>query len=195
MSAPFIFSYALLWIVVILLSIALFILYSHVGKRLLSSHEGHAMQGPELEKRIQPQVLSAVTGSPVTIGGASPRPRLVIYSSAKCEPCRDLLRGLPEAVGHFGDRVDTFLICSGKVAEVRAFAADVPNQVTVCVDEEDEVADSYRILRTPYALSVDREGVLRYKGVPGPDFKTLSHFFEPLVRDAQPGRNTRKMAV
>lgn len=183
MSILFSVSYVLLWMIVILLSVALFILYSHVGERfLLKSREGFSLHGPELTKRIEPHVLSDVSGFRITLGGSSPKPRLVIYVSTNCEPCRDLLNGLPEFVERYGRRVDTVLVCKGEVAEARAFAAGLPTEILVCVDENGDIAKSYHILMTPYALSLDGEGVLRFKGLPRPDLPTLSHFVMPLLQ-------------
>lgn len=184
MNIVFTLSYILLWLVVILFGAALFILYSHVGKRLiLNTQEGHTLQGPELAKPLEPRAVPGLSGFSISIGGSSPLPRLLIYVSVNCDPCRVLLRGLPQLVEAFGHRVETVLVCRGKLADVRAFAAAVPKEVVVCADEHGQLIDAYRILRTPYALSLDRDGTLRYKGVPGADLESLSHFVVPLVRE------------
>jgi hypothetical protein len=198
MNTLFALSYIVLWLVVILFGAALFVLYSHVGKRLiLDTQEGHRLQGPELAKPLERHVVPGLSGFPITIGGSSPLPRLLIYVSVNCDPCRVLLRGLPQLVEAFGHRVETILVCRGELADVRAFAAAVPNEVVVCADEQGQLIDAYRILRTPYALSLDRDGTLRYKGVPGADLESLSHFVVPLVRDemaASTGRSPKVAA-
>ena len=183
MSTVFVISYLFLWATVILMGAALFILYSHVGERLvLSSREGHALQGPDLAAPLEPRTLTDLKGKRVTLGGPSAKPTLIIYASVSCQPCRGLLRALPELVQRYSDRIITILVCRGSVAAVSEFTSALPKEVTVCPDERGEIVKPYRILITPYALSLDREGTLVYKGVPGPDLDTVLHFVRPLVQ-------------
>jgi hypothetical protein len=92
-------------------------------------------------------------------------------------------------------RVETVVVCRGKLADVRGFTAAVPKEVVVCADEQGQLIDAYRILRTPYALSLDRDGILRYKGVPGADLESLSHFVVPLIREEIAASTLRRPRV
>jgi len=175
-------SYILLWVIVILLSLALFILYSHVGRRLLSSREGHALQGPDLETRITPQVLADLDGVRRTIGGPSAKPTLVLYLSITCAPCRELIDAIPEAIQRFGEEIQTIVIVRGDPLQVMEMTARLPSDVIVCADNAGDLITTYRIMVTPFGLSLDRRGVLRYKGVPGSDADNLSHFVSALLR-------------
>lgn len=196
MSPLFLVSYIFLWAIVVLIGTALFILYSHVGERLVvSSREGHALQGPDLGTPVERKVLSALDGRPVTLGGASTKPRLIIYASVTCQPCRALLRVLPQLVERYAEHLAIVLVCRGTMSDVRTFTYGLPDAVAVCPDEMGELVRPYRILITPYALSLDRNGTLVYKGVPGSDLETLLHFVRPLVeREERPAAVMSRVA-
>lgn len=187
MTATFMVSYVLLWVLVIFLGTALLILYSHVGQSLLHSREGHPLQGPDVGKRLEPRVLTTLSGTRYTLGAPSPVPRLVVFVSPRCVSCKQLLKALPEFVERFGPRVETVLVCRGAERDVRAFTSGVPQGVVVSADASGDFIGAYRVLVTPYAFSIDLEGLVLHKGVPGTDAAALAVFL-PRLRQAEPPR-------
>jgi hypothetical protein len=111
----------------------------------------------------------------------------VIFVSPKCVSCKKLLQALPEFVQRFGTQVETVLVCRGPERDVIAFTSGVPKEVVVCADASGEFIGAYRVLVTPYALSVDLEGLVRHKGVPGTDVAALAVFLPRRLR-AEPSR-------
>jgi hypothetical protein len=129
--------------------------------------------------------------------GASTKPTLLLYLSVTCAPCRELIRALPEAIHRFGPQIEMVVVVRGNPSEVKEIVAGLPRQVIACADREGELISAYSILVTPFALSLDRRGVLRYKGVPGSDIDNLAHFVSPLLRDErrQDGYPTRETPI
>ena len=68
MSGPLLGSYIALWILVAVLSVAVFALYHHFGQMYLNSREGRETQGPDLG--ATPPESMGLTSS----AGASPFP-------------------------------------------------------------------------------------------------------------------------
>jgi hypothetical protein len=188
-------SYILLWAVVLFQGVALFILYSHVGQTLLNSREGHRFQGPGLNARLEPLVLTALSGVRYVLGGPSSALRLIVFVSPKCISCRELLKALPEFVQRFGARVETVLVCRGGAQEVSAFTSSVPEDVVICADTRGEFMSAYGILVTPFAFCVDSEGFVRYKGVPGTDAAALSHLVARSLRGQPLGQGTDELTL
>lgn len=188
MTTPlFVLSYVVLWALVLLLGVALFLLYSHVGGRFLSSREGQQLQGPDLNVRVEPKVVTSIAGVRIALGAPSMTPRLVLYTSVRCAPCRELFKALPDFNSRFGSEIETIVVCHGEDREVRALASDMASPVVVCPDPRGEITSAFGVLVTPYALAIDKDGFLRSKGVPGTDPSSLSLFLAQWKRPGDEG--------
>jgi thiol-disulfide isomerase/thioredoxin/uncharacterized membrane protein YphA (DoxX/SURF4 family) len=87
------------------------------------------------------------------------RPVLLLFMSPGCGPCIRLMPEIARWHAAFGDRVTFALISNGgpdreQLAEQYAAAGDV----TVLVQEGEEVADTYRVVATPKAVVVGPDG-------------------------------------
>ena len=195
MTNIFLVSYFLLWGTVIFLGVALFILYSHVGQTLFGSREGLALQGPDLNKRLEPRVLNTIAGPQYTLGTPSSEPRLVVFVSPQCVSCGRLLKALPELMQRFDARLETLLVCRGTSPEVSAFTSDVPKEVLVYADTRGDLVKAYGILVTPFALAIDAEGFVRHKGVPNVDANGLSAFVNRVLQSEHRRQELLRTAV
>jgi len=173
-SPIFVASYALLWLLVVVSLGGLFVLFRHLGTQLLESNRaGHALQGPVLNKRLEPHEYDDVRGNTVGIGGTGRKPQIVLFGALKCRPCRQLMQPLAEFVRRYSASVEVTYVCHGDSSAVNDLADSVPPELRLIADEERSVTVAHYIMVTPYALSIDAGGVLRAKGVPGLNLASL----------------------
>jgi methylamine dehydrogenase accessory protein MauD len=155
-------SYLVLWGVVIVLALLVLALARQVGTLHLRLGPRGALEvdeeGPPLGEAPEAYDRADPDGRPVSVGGPG-QPQLILFVSPGCPVCLEVLPSLPAA----------------------ARAADLTPRVVVDAVPEDarhsygkglgvpvisgpEVARDYRIPGTPYAVVLDRFGVVRAKG-------------------------------
>lgn len=148
------FSYLLLWILVCLLLIAVVGLYSAFGIFYRSSVGGSAkaqpnLFGPEIGEAIEVPALVDIHGDPV-----DGRIKRWIFTSTACRACADMKAGLRELTpGEF--RGETVVVCRGERADVLTWARDIPDWVSVVVDEDGSVSDAFSVQATPLYVGLD----------------------------------------
>lgn len=181
MNAAFLISYVVLWAMMLAMSGAVFVLYRYIGSLYLNTREGHLRQGPEMLKRMPPMHLTSMAGDPLTIGRPAERPKLVMLVDVHCKSCRVLVDSLPALFELRSEEIDLIVICGGGASEVKAFTSGLPASIPVVADVRGLVPASYRITVTPFALTIDNNGVVQYKGVPGTDLKGLERCIAPVI--------------
>jgi thioredoxin family protein len=115
---------------------------------------------------IAPPVTGAVVGGgrfdPMSMAG---RAHVVAFVSPECEPCRPLIEDLADA-GAVRDLPPAVMVTRGSSAGDAVFAVLAGrDDVTVVVQEHDEVADRYQTHATPHVFVVDEEGIIVAQGV------------------------------
>ena len=90
MSALFIASYAVLWVVVLALSVMILLLYRHFGLMAMSTAEGHERDGLALGSKAS--ALSGVDARNVQHEWTPPlgNHSLLVFASPGCEPCEQI---------------------------------------------------------------------------------------------------------
>lgn len=148
-------SYLLLWILVCLLLVSVVGLYSAFGVLYRSSAIGTErpsqpnLFGPDIGDTVQVPPLVDTRGEPVAA-----TVRRWIFSSTTCRACADMKAGLRElSPSEFEGR--TVVVCRGERADVRAWAADVPDWVSVVVDEDGAVSAAFSVQATPLYVGLD----------------------------------------
>ncbi len=160
------FSYAVLWILVILLCGAVLVLYRYHGVMLLNNREGLAGQGPEIDKSIRSIELRDVTGRAILLGAPSKRPVFVFLGSPTCQPCKDAKPALVSFAKKYSTVVDILLISSGTQAGFSDYTAEMPNAIQVIYDPRNDVSSRLRVSYTPFAFIIDENGIVQGKGAP-----------------------------
>ena len=97
------------------------------------------------------------------------RPVMLLFMAPGCGPCVRLMPEIARWHAAFGDRVTFALISNGapdreQLAEQYAAAGDV----TLLVQEDTEVADTYRVSATPKAVVVGPDGRIAAPSAGGP---------------------------
>jgi methylamine dehydrogenase accessory protein MauD len=162
MSGWWLASYLALWALVIALALLVLALARQIGTLHLRLGPRGALEvdeeGPPLGEAPEPADRRDLDGSPVSVGGPGD-PQLVLFVSPGCPVCREVLPSLPVAarVGGFAARI-VIDADEDDARDAPVGARDIPAVAAP------ELARSYRIPGTPYAVVLDRLGVVRAKG-------------------------------
>jgi methylamine dehydrogenase accessory protein MauD len=162
MSGWWLASYLALWALVVALAVLVLALARQIGTLHLRLGPRGALEvdeeGPPLGEAPEPADRPDLDGAPVSIGGPG-GPQLVLFVSPGCPVCREVLPSLPVAarVGGFAARI-VIDADPDDARDGRVGAWDIPAVAAP------ELARSYRIPGTPYAVVLDRLGVVRAKG-------------------------------
>lgn len=173
-------SYGILWVVVLVLGGGMIVMLREHADLLLGSREGRSRLHGPLEGTTVPRL----EGEKVRLAAtATERPRVVLFMAVTCDPCwrrRD-------QVSHFAadqaEAVETVVCCSGPVERVREFAGELGPEVSVIADPSGDTSASWRVYMTPFAVGVDRDGVVRGK-VANPAYDNLTLLSRLLVAGA-----------
>jgi methylamine dehydrogenase accessory protein MauD len=108
--------------------------------------------------------LRGIQSEPVAIGGASERPTLVFFLSPTCPVCKKLIPVLKALVRDERRALSVVLASDGEQSEHLRFVAEqglggMPYVLST------ELGMGYRVSRLPYAVLLDRQGVVAAKGL------------------------------
>jgi methylamine dehydrogenase accessory protein MauD len=160
MSGWWLVSYIVLWALVVALAFLILALARQIGTLHLRLGPRGALElddeGPPLGEA--PEAIDArdVTGRSVSVGGPG-RAQLLLFVSPGCRVCREVLPSLPVAARVGG--LSPLVIAD---AADDAHGEGASNGAPVIVDPE--IARSYAVPGTPYAVALDHLGVVRAKG-------------------------------
>jgi methylamine dehydrogenase accessory protein MauD len=162
-------SNAMLWVVVIALSVALLAVVRQLGVL----HERIAPVGAlMLAKGLKvgdsaPQIaVQDLEGRSITVGAArtDERAALIMFVSPTCPVCKALLPALKSSLAAERDWLDIILASDGEIASQREFVlahrlGGFPYVVSA------PLGISYQVSRLPFAVLIDAQGVLRARGI------------------------------
>ena len=170
-------SYGILWVVVLVLGAAMIVMLREHADLLLGSREGRS----RLHGLPEGTTVPRLDGEEVRLVAMAPgRPRVILFMAVTCDPC---WRRRPQ-ISHFAadqaEAVETVVCCSGPVERVREFAGELGPEVSVIADPSGDTSASWRVYMTPFAVGVDRDGVVRGK-VANPAYDNLTLLSRVLV--------------
>jgi methylamine dehydrogenase accessory protein MauD len=158
---------ALLWVLVIALSIAVFALARQVGilyERIAPMGALITDAGPNVGETVARLDLTALDGHAIAVGAPGPRSQLVFFLSPTCPVCKKLLPILSSVASAEKSWLDVVLASDGDVAEHRTFVTQRKLQSFPYVLSK-ELGMAFRVSRLPYAALIDGAGVVRAKGL------------------------------
>lgn len=156
-------SYVVLWILVLALGAAVVALARQIGVLHLRLGPRGALEvddeGPPLGEAPEPLEAHDLRGRPVTVGGPGPE-RFLLFVSPGCPICREVLPSV-RAVAR-AERLSPLVLADADEEEsVVAYGGrDLGGPVVA----DPPVAEAYAVPGTPYAVVLDRSGVVRAKG-------------------------------
>jgi methylamine dehydrogenase accessory protein MauD len=162
-------SNAVLWLVVIALSVALLAVVRQLGVL----HERIAPVGAlMLAKGLKvgdpaPQIaVQDLEGRSITVGAVrtDERAALIMFVSPTCPVCKALLPALKSSLAAEREWLDIILASDGETASQREFVlahrlGGFPYVVSA------PLGISYQVSRLPFAVLIDAQGVLRARGI------------------------------
>jgi len=158
---------ALLWALVIGLSIAVFALARQIGilyERIAPMGALITDSGPNVGETVSRFDLATLDGHSFSIGAPGARSPLVFFLSPSCPGRQKLLPILSSVASAEKSWLDIVLASDGDVAEHRAFVSQRKLQNFPYVLSK-ELGMAFRVSRLPYAALIDGAGVVRAKGL------------------------------
>ena len=174
-------SYGILWVVVLVLGAGMIVMLREHADLLLGSREGRSRLHGLPEGATVPRIL----GEEVRLAATTPgRPRVVLFMAVTCDPCWRRRPQVSDFAADQAEAVETVVCCSGPVERVREFAGELGPEVSVIADPSGDTSASWRVYMTPFAVGVDRYGVVRGK-VANPAYDNLTLLSRLLLAGAE----------
>lgn len=170
MSDIWYISYAVLWAFVLLLALTVLALARQIGllhRRLPALGARMGNPGPEIGEQLPAFEAHTLDGRLATVGGIHAQHRLLVFVSATCDVCRLLAPALRSIAKSDRDTLHTVIVGIDRdEEEFRQFVQHYKlDQSPLHAIAAPELAKTYAIAGTPYALLVDQQGVLVTKGL------------------------------
>jgi hypothetical protein len=163
-STAFYVSYGVLWILVIVLSILLLLVYRHFGMMALGTIQGVQRDGLQVGESAPDIAATTPSGREVLLKPGSPQPSLVMFASPECEPCAIVLPYLNNFVGR--DSAPELMVVVPGPASTAERIADDYRLIYECFAEDGSGAfDAYKVRVTPFAFIVGADGKVLAKGL------------------------------
>src|SRR5438105_7547321 len=156
-------SYVVLWVLVAGLALLVLALARQVGTLHLRLGPRGALEidveGPALGEAPEPMDLTALDGTPVTLGGPGAE-QLLLFVSPGCPVCRDVLPSIGPAARAAG--MQPLVVAEADLDEARHLLGEV--RFTAPLVPAPDAVTAYDVPGTPYAVVLDAFGVVRAKG-------------------------------
>jgi methylamine dehydrogenase accessory protein MauD len=161
-------SQAVLWVVVVALTIVVLALARQIGvlhERVAPMGALMTDRGPQIGDAAPVLNVRDLRGFPIVLGGANPsgRDRLLLFVAPTCPICKKILPIVPTFAR--GERhLDIVLVGDGGRAEQEALIREHRlEDLTYVISPE--VGMMYRVGKLPYAVLLDGTGAIRAKGL------------------------------
>jgi hypothetical protein len=155
-------SYVVLWILVVVVSVAVFALYHYFGQAYLNSREGRENQGPESGKPFPHTVATDLRDGRAPL--VRRLPAVVAFMDVECKLCAELLPDLGAFADDAND-VGVVAVVAGRPPSVSEFTRRLSKRVDVFPDPRGALGTGYGVAVLPFLVTVDGEGIVRAKGI------------------------------
>jgi methylamine dehydrogenase accessory protein MauD len=162
-------SHGLLWVVVIVQGILLLALARQIGllhERLEPSGARIMNVGPQIGQPLPSFEATDIHDRHISLGGERSKRTLLLFISTGCADCAALLPYLKQLARSERDTLEVVLVAfQTSLATAQQYVDKHALDASLSLIVSDELAVRYQVTIAPYALMVDRAGVLRSKGV------------------------------
>lgn len=169
-DAPFLVTYALLWLLVALLVMsALAIVRELALLRARVGPEPGALatsDGPKIGA-VSPVLEGSVLDSGPTRITAGPA--LLLFVSPTCRPCLELLPFVARLIR--SKRTTTYVVLQGTERDARRLLETHEIKGPIFLDPEQAIAAAFDVRMTPFGIAVDDAWTVRTKGVVNDDLQ------------------------
>jgi methylamine dehydrogenase accessory protein MauD len=160
-------AFALLWVLVVALAVAVFALARQVGilfERIAPMGALITDSGPTVGEKVARFDLTALDGRAIAVGATATRSQLLFFVSPTCPVCKKLLAILSSVAAAESSWLDIVLAGDGDAAAHRSFIAQRRLERFPFVLSR-ELGMAFRVSRLPYAALIDSSGIVKAKGL------------------------------
>lgn len=165
-GVAFYVSYAFLWVLVPVLAVLVLLLYRHFGVQAMGRGAGITRDG--LKPGEAAKLIAGVdeSGRDHIWTPGQGRDAFVLFASAHCEPCREVLPDIVQ-LAKLADtsQLDIVLVSPGPADEAAALrvAAPIDDSALVIAEDGSGAFQNWKVRGTPFAFVVDADGTVRGK--------------------------------
>ena len=165
MSTAFYISYGALWVLVVVLTVLLLLVYRHFGMMTLGTMEGVQRDGLPIGEKAPSIYGIREKGTETNWQPPSDRSSVIIFASPDCEPCSVVLPAANRLSSMRKADLSVLAVVPGPV-ESAVRMADQYRLEFDCIAEDGSGAfEKYRVRVTPFAFVVGADGLVRAKGL------------------------------
>lgn len=161
------YSYILLWVLLVLDTVILIAVLRQIGVLMLRIGPRPALNltqmGPR-EGEPAPFLPADLDGKPVTFRSEAEAGSVIVFTSPGCGSCSFIPPALSTAAKAWG-QIEFSVIVSEPADVVAEYRHRFPERVKVVADASQMVRMSYNVTNVPYAVFIDASGIVRLKGV------------------------------
>lgn len=161
------FAVIFLFVAVVLLAVAVFVLARQIGilyERIAPMGALMNDSGPKIGDVTPSFTLLNLTGPALHIGTSAEKAQLLFFLSPTCPICKKLLPVLKSVRSAEQDWLNVILVSDGEEDKHRRFIQTAGLEAFPYVLST-ELGLAYRVARLPFAVVLDRQGVVRAKGL------------------------------
>ena len=170
MDGTLLFSYVILWALVIILSLLVFALARQVGvlhERVAPAGALMPTSGPKVGEMTEVLSLTDLNGQAVVVGGtdAEGLATLIMFISPTCPVCKSLVPIARSLVSHEGKRMRLlFASDGGKLEQHAAYVTDLDIENYPYIISQ-PLGLAYAVSKLPFAVLIGGDGALKSKGL------------------------------
>ncbi|MCH7537859.1 MAG: thiol-disulfide isomerase [Proteobacteria bacterium] len=170
MEGTLLVSYAILWVLVIFLSLLVFALARQVGvlhERVAPAGALMPTNGPKVGEMTEVMSVSDLQGDAVAIGGADSAglATLILFVSPTCPVCKSLVPVARSLVSYEGRRMRLVFASDGdKIEQHIAYVGDLDIKDYPYVVSQ-ALGLAFAVSKLPFAVLVGSDGTLKSKGL------------------------------
>lgn len=161
------FAVVFLFAAVVILAFAVLVLARQIGilyERIAPMGALMNDSGPKIGDTTPALQLPNLNGAVIHLGAEHPNARLIFFLSPTCPICKKLLPVLQSVRVSEADWLDVILASDGEEEKHQRFVqtaklGEFPYVLST------ELGIAYRVARLPFAVLLDRQGVIRAKGL------------------------------
>lgn len=162
-------SYGAMWLLLLVNSVLLLLLYRHFGLMSMETFEGVQRDG--LSIGDEAPLIQGVTGSgeSLTLHPGAARPAFVLFAAPECAPCKAVAPHVNrlELATRDGIDLDVAVVAAGDQAVASRVAENFEASFPTIADDGLGAFEAYRVRVTPFAFVVGEDRRVRAKGLCG----------------------------
>jgi len=169
-DGPMLISHAILWVLVIVLSLLVFALARQVGvlhERVAPAGALMPTNGPKVGEVSDVMSVTDLNGNTLNIGGVDSQglATLILFISPTCPVCKSLVPVARSLVSYEGRRMQLVFASDGdKIEQHAAYVADLDiGDYPYIVSQP--LGMAYAVSKLPFAVLIGSDGALKSKGL------------------------------